>query len=167
MLRCFRRQRPRLFHICWRLREWPACEFVCYSHSLPHENSSRPILRSGSPPPRHEPRVFVSKREYLSILLSLAVQYTHGQPLAPDTVINPDGLPTCGQFAEGSCQGGGTTLKERLEALPSISEVEVAAIGDTETAAYDAEICGVNGVSCKDGVCAFPAAILSIGGNPD
>lgn len=84
------------------------------------------------------------------LLLSLTVKCAHGQPLAPDTVINPDGLPTCGQFAEGSCQGDGTTLKERLEALSSIGEVDVAVIDtdtDTETAGYDAEICGVNGVS--------------------
>lgn len=96
---------------------------------------------------------------------SLAVQCAHGQPLAPDTVINPDGLPTCGQFVEGSCQGDGTSLKERLEALPSVGEVDVAAIDSGANAAgYDAEICGVDGVSFKEHVCAFPAAVLSIGG---
>lgn len=86
--------------------------------------------------------------------------------MAPDTVIIPDGLPTCGQFVEGSCQGDGTTLKERLEALPSIGKVDVDAIvNDTDAAGYDAEICGVNGVSCKESVHGFPANGLSIGGN--
>lgn len=97
--------------------------------------------------------------------MSLAVKCANGQPLAPDAVITPDGLPTCGQFAEGYCRGDGTTLKERLEALPSVGEVDVVAIGsDTEAAGYDAEICGVNGVSCKERMCAFPATVLSLGG---
>lgn len=98
--------------------------------------------------------------------MSLAVYCTHGQPLAPDTAISPDGLPTCGQFAEGSCQGDGTTLKERLEALPSIGEVEVAAIdNDTGATGYDAEICAVDGVSNIKSVPSFPAAVVSIGGS--
>lgn len=85
--------------------------------------------------------------------------------MAPDTITDSDGLPTCGQFAEGSCQGDGTTLKERLEALPSIGEVEVAAIdSDTGATGYDAEICGVDGVSSTQSVCALQAAIASIGG---
>lgn len=70
------------------------------------------------------------------------------QPMAPDTVINPDGLPVCGQFATGPCQGDGTTLKERLEALSTVEEVNVTAISsDSETTGDDAEVCGVEGVS--------------------
>lgn len=68
--------------------------------------------------------------------------------MAPDTAINPDGLPACGQFASGPCRGDGSTLKERLEALPTIDEVNVTAISsDSETAGEDAEVCGVDGVS--------------------
>ncbi|CAM9858265.1 unnamed protein product, partial [Ectocarpus sp. 8 AP-2014] len=69
------------------------------------------------------------------------------EAIAADTVLNPGGLPSCGQFATGPCQGDGTTLKERLEALLTVGEVNVTGITSDGIAGDDAEICGVDSVS--------------------
>lgn len=70
------------------------------------------------------------------------------QAIAPDAMINPEGLPTCGQLAKGRCRGDGSTLKERLEALDTVGTVDVHGISSgSETVGDDAEVCGVDGVS--------------------
>lgn len=61
-------------------------------------------------------------------------------------MLNPGGLPSCGQFATGPCRGDGTTLKERLEALVMIGEVNVTGITSDGIAGDDAEVCGVDSV---------------------
>ncbi len=86
------------------------------------------------------------------------------QAIAPDAVINPEGLPVCGQLAAGPCQGDGTTLKELLEALLTVGEVTVSAISNgIEAAGDDAEVCGVDGVSLFGRVCVFRRVLQLIG----
>lgn len=63
-------------------------------------------------------------------------------------MVNPEGLPACGQLAKGPCRGDGSTLKERLEALDTVGAVDVHGISSgSEIAGDDAEVCGVDGVS--------------------
>lgn len=75
--------------------------------------------------------------------------FVHGrrQAIRPDTVLNPDGLPECGRFSSGPCNGDGTTLKERLQALPTVGTVTVTGMNSTfEIIGDGAKICGIDAV---------------------
>lgn len=74
--------------------------------------------------------------------------HRHQQAISPDAALYPDWLPACGKYAVGQCQGDGTTLKERLEALDMVGEVTIRGIsGGLENVTNDAVVCGVDGVS--------------------
>lgn len=79
------------------------------------------------------------------------------QAIPPDAVLNPEGLPECGTFSSGPCNGDGTTLKERLQALPTVGEVTVTGMSSTfEIVGDGAEICGIDAVRPTAGSTALP-----------
>lgn len=68
--------------------------------------------------------------------------------IAPDAALTPGGLPPCGLYAVGPCAGDGSSLKERLEALPGIGRISISGIrSDGEAVEEGAVVCGVDGVS--------------------
>ncbi|CAM9199449.1 unnamed protein product, partial [Discosporangium mesarthrocarpum] len=56
------------------------------------------------------------------------------EDIAPDAAISPDVLPECGIYGAGTCRGDGSTLKEKLEALETIGEVNVSMVTGGEKA---------------------------------
>lgn len=77
----------------------------------------------------------------------LSFVYGRRQAIPPDTVLNPEGLPECVRISSGPCNGDGTTLKERLQALPTVGTVTVTGMSSTfEIVGDGAEICGIDAV---------------------
>ncbi|CAM9173076.1 unnamed protein product, partial [Hapterophycus canaliculatus] len=89
----------------------------------------------------------LSEAELAGVSFVLTFRGETTEEMAPGTIINPDGLPACGELASGPCRGDGTTLKERLEALPTVGTINVTGISNAnEAVGDDVGICGVNGV---------------------
>lgn len=97
------------------------------------------------------------------LLIVSFVLHPYLQVIAPDAMLNPEGLPTCDQFAGGLCEGDGSTLKERLEALHAVGRVNVSGISSgLDIVGDDAEVCGVDRVSKRECV---PSRSLDQGQN--
>lgn len=128
-----------------------SARYVVFSHQTPHSPA-----RGG---PHHSDTALVHEvsgglhgnftRLRPSVPLRLLTAFGHClQEMAPGTIVNPDGLPSCGELASGPCRGDGTTLKEQLEALPTVGTINVTGISNSnKTVGDDVGICDLDGVS--------------------
>lgn len=70
------------------------------------------------------------------------------QAISSAAALTPDALPPCGLYAVGSCNGDGSTLKERLEALRGVGKVNVSGSSKTnDSVTGDTTVCGIEAVS--------------------